>query len=329
MRVAEIREPGPPSVLVAGERAVPAPGAGEVLVRVAAAGVNRPDCLQRRGLYPPPRGVTDIPGLEVAGTVVALGAGVTAPAVGARVCALVAGGGYAEYCVAPAVQCLPVPASLSMVEAAVVPETFFTVWTNVFDRGSLQPGEWLLVHGGASGIGTTAIQLGRALGARVLATAGGPDKAALCERLGAERGIDYRAEKFADVVKAHTGGRGVDVILDIVGGSYLEANVECLATEGRLVVIGVLGGGRGTLNLGQMLTKRLTVTASTLRARGVEEKGRIAQSLRERAWPLLESRAVAPVVQATFPLEQAAQAHEILEANAAMGKLALVVDAAA
>jgi putative PIG3 family NAD(P)H quinone oxidoreductase len=227
------------------------------------------------------------------------------------------------------VQCLPLPAGLSMAEAAAVPESFFTVWTNVFERGRLAPGEWLLVHGGASGIGTTAIQLGRALGAHVLATAGGADKAALCARLGAERAIDYRSGNFADVAREATGGRGVDVILDIVGGSYLEANVESLATEGRLVVIGVLGGGRGTLNLGRMLAKRLTVTASTLRTRSVAEKGRIAVALRERVWPLLESRAVAPVMQATFPLADAAKAHEILEANAAMGKLALVVDAAA
>lgn len=328
MRVVEIREPGPSAVLVAGERGRPAPGPGEVLIRVAAAGVNRPDCLQRRGLYPPPPGASDIPGLEVAGIVAALGPGTAAHRVGDRVCALLTGGGYAQFCVAPAVQCLPVPAALSLVEAAVVPEAFFTVWTNVFERGRLAAGETLLVHGGASGIGTTAIQLAHALGSRVLATAGSADKAALCRKLGAERSINYHEEQFADVVRAHTGGRGVDVILDIVGGRYLEANLDTLATDGRLVVIGVLGGARGTLHLGQVLTRRLTITGSTLRARAVAEKGRIAAALAQHAWPLLERRAVAPVLQATFPLAEAARAHEILEANAAMGKLALIVDPA-
>ena len=326
MRAIEIREPGPPSVLQVCERAVPAPAAGEVLIHVAAAGVNRPDCLQRRGGYSPPPGTTDIPGLEVAGVIAACGAGVTELSPGARVCALVAGGGYAEYCVAPAPQCLPVPASLSLVEASVVPETFFTVWSNLFDRGRLRAGEWLLVHGGASGIGTTAIQLGRAFGARVIATVGSTDKVVLCERLGAERVICYRTESFVDVVRTLTGKRGVDVILDIVGGDYLEANIESLAVEGRLVIIGVLGGTKGSLNLGPLLYRRLTVTASTLRPRSVAEKGAIAASLREHVWPLLADRRLAPVLQVAIPLEEAHRAHEILEANAAMGKVALVVD---
>lgn len=327
MRAVEIREPGPPDVLSLVERPVPSAGPGEILIRVAAAGVNRPDCLQRRGLYAPPRGSCDLPGLEVAGVVAGLGEGVASFQVGDRVCALLAGGGYAEYCVAPAVQCLPVPSGLTLLEAAAIPETFFTVWTNVFERGRLQPGETLLVHGGASGIGTTAIQLGHALGARVLATAGTAEKARLCLKLGAERAIDYHGEKFTDAVREQTQGRGVDVILDIVGGSYLEANIDALAVEGRLVVIGALGGGSGKLNLGPMLTKRLTITASTLRPRTVAEKGRIAAALHERVWPLLAARAVVPVLQAALPLADAPRAHEILEANQAMGKLVLVVDA--
>lgn len=326
MRVIEIREPGAPAVLQPAIAACPRPGPGEVLIRVAAAGVNRPDCLQRRGLYPPPPGASPIPGLEVAGVVATTGAGVEGLQPGARVCALLAGGGYAEFCLAPAAQCLPVPDGLSLVEAAAVPETFFTVWTNVFERGRLQPGESLLVHGGASGIGTTAIQLARALGAHVFATAGNGEKVALCERLGAQRAINYHEEAFADVVREATGGRGVDVILDIVGGRYLEANLDALATDGRLVVIGLLGGAHGKLPLAALLNRRLTITGSTLRAREVAEKGRIAAALRERVWPLLENGSVAPVLQASFPLEEAARAHEILEANAAMGKLVLVVN---
>ncbi|MCC7256851.1 MAG: NAD(P)H-quinone oxidoreductase [Gammaproteobacteria bacterium] len=329
MRAVEIREPGPPEVLVVTERPVPVAGPGEILIRVAAAGVNRPDCLQRRGIYPAPPGASDLPGLEVAGHVAALGAGVTGWQPGERICALLAGGGYAEFCAAPAVQCLPVPAGLSLTAAAAVPETFFTVWTNVFERGALSAGETLLVHGGASGIGTTAIQLGRAFGAEVLATAGSATKAALCRQLGAVRAIDYRSEDFASAVRAHTGGRGVDVILDIVGGSYLEANIAALAPGGRLVVIGLLGGARGQLDLGRLLTRQLTVTASTLRPRSPAEKGRIASALRERVWPLLATGRVAPVIQATLPLAEAATAHRILESNEAMGKLVLVVDPAA
>jgi putative PIG3 family NAD(P)H quinone oxidoreductase len=305
------------------ERPVPAPGPGEILIRVAAAGVNRPDCLQRQGRYPPPKGVSDIPGLEVAGRIAALGAGVTGFATGDRVCALLAGGGYAEYCTVPALQCLPIPAGLSFTEAAVIPETFFTVWTNVFERGRLQPGETLLVHGGASGIGTTAIPLARAFGARVFATAGSEAKRALCERLGAERAVNYRTEKFLDVIRERAGG--VDVILDIVGAPYLADNVALLREEGRLVLIAALGGAKAEVNLGQVFVKRLTITGSTLRNRSPEEKGRIAAALRERVWPLLESRRLAPVLQATFPLEEAFRAHEILDADQAMGKIALSV----
>jgi putative PIG3 family NAD(P)H quinone oxidoreductase len=326
MRAVEIREPGPPEVLTLGERPVPAPGPGEVLVRVAAAGVNRPDCLQRRGAYPPPPGVTDIPGLEVAGVVAARAADVATPVVGERVCALVAGGGYAEYCTVPAVQCLPLPTGYSLVEAAALPEALFTVWTNVFERGGLQRGETLLVHGGASGIGTAAIALARALGARVFTTAGTAEKCALCERLGAERAVNYREARFADVVREATGGKGVDVILDMVGAPYLADNIALLREDGRLVLIAALGGSRAEINLAQVFMKRLTVTGSTLRNRSPAEKGLIARALRERVWPLLESRAVAPVIQATMPLAAAARAHEILEANATLGKIVLVVD---
>jgi putative PIG3 family NAD(P)H quinone oxidoreductase len=323
MRAIEISQPGPPGVLTLVDRPVPGPGPGEVLIRVAAAGVNRPDCLQRQGKYPPPKGASDIPGLEAAGRIAAIGAGVTGFAVGDGVCALLAGGGYAEYCTVPAVQCLPIPAGLSFTEAAVLPETFFTVWTNVFERGRLQPGETLLVHGGASGIGTTAIPLARAFGARVFATVGSEGKRLLCERLGAERAINYRTEKFLDVVRECAGG--VDVILDIVGAPYLADNIALLREEGRLVLIAALGGAKAEVNLGQLFVKRLTVTGSTLRNRSPEEKGRIAAALRQHVWPLLESRRLAPVLQATFPLDDAAKAHELLEANQAMGKIALII----
>jgi NADPH2:quinone reductase len=320
----EITRPGPPDVLRPTRRPVFPPGRGEVLIRVAAAGVNRPDLLQREGKYPPPPGVTDVPGLEVAGTVVALGPGVTTWREGDAACALVAGGGYAEYCPAPAPQCLPLPRGLSPIQAAALPEAFFTVWTNVFERGRLAAGETLLVHGGASGIGTTAIQLARALGSRVLATAGTKEKCAACERLGAERAIDYRAEDFVAVAREATEGRGVDVILDIVGGPYLARNLEALAREGRLVLIGFLGGSRAEMDLRPVLQRWLTVTGSTLRPRPVEEKGRIARALRARVWPLLESGSVAPVIDSTFPLAYAAEAHRRLEAGAHVGKVVLV-----
>jgi putative PIG3 family NAD(P)H quinone oxidoreductase len=327
MRAVEIPKPGPPEVLTVAERPVPVPGPGEVLIRVAAAGVNRPDCLQRRGGYPPPAGASDIPGLEIAGIVVRHAADVKSPAEGDRVCALVAGGGYAEYCTVPAVQCLPVPTGFSFVQAAVLPETFFTVWTNVFERGWLRPGQTLLVHGGASGIGTTAIPLAAAFGARVFATVGNEEKRALCERLGAERAINYRVEKFAGVIRELTHDEGVHVILDMVGGPYLADNIGLLREDGRLVLIAALGGAKAEINLGQVFVKRLTVTGSTLRNRSPQEKGRIARALRQNVWPLMERGALAPVVQASFPLADAAKAHEILEANQAMGKLALVVDA--
>jgi putative PIG3 family NAD(P)H quinone oxidoreductase len=325
MQAVEIPEAGPPEVLRACTRPVPAPGLGEVLIRVAAAGVNRPDCLQRAGGYPPPPGASDLPGLEVAGTVVAVAPDVTSPAVGDRVCALVAGGGYAEYCAAPAVQCLPVPASLSLVEAAAVPETFFTVWANVFERGRLARGEALLVHGGASGIGTTAIQLGAAFGARVFATAGSDAKCALCFRLGAELAINYRTHRFLDVLLDATQKRGVDVILDMVGASYLPDNIRLLREDGRLVFIAALGGTKGELNISQVFLKRLTLTGSTLRNRPAAEKGRLARALHAAVWPLLEDRAVVPEIQHVLPLAEAVQAHRILEANEAMGKVVLRV----
>jgi putative PIG3 family NAD(P)H quinone oxidoreductase len=324
MTVIEIRTPGGPDVLVPAERPTPSPAAGEVLIQVAAAGVNRPDAMQRGGHYPPPPGASDIPGLEVAGTIVQVGADVRDWRVGDRVCALVAGGGYAEYCVAPAPQCLPVPQGLDFTQAAAIPETFFTVWTNVFERGRLQPGESILIHGGSSGIGTTAIQLARALGSRVFVTAGSAEKCAACERLGAERAINYRETDFVAAIRDATGGRGVDVVLDMVGGDYLPRNIEVLALDGRLVQIAVLGGARAQLNLLAMMQRRLTLTGSTLRARPVAEKGAIAAALRECVWPLLDSGAVRPVIHATFPLRSAAESHRVLESGAHIGKLVLV-----
>ena len=292
MKAVEIQKPGPPDVLVLGERPKPSPAAGEVLVKVAAAGVNRPDVMQRLGHYPPPPGISDIPGLDIAGIIEAVGADVRDWRVGDRVCALVAGGGYAEYCVAPAPQCLPVPKNMDFVHAAAIPETFFTVWTNVFERGRLKAGESLLVHGGTSGIGTTAIQLARALGSRVFATAGSAEKCAACERLGAERAINYRDEDFVAVAKQLTDGKGVDVVLDMVGGDYFPRNMEALAMDGRLVSIAVLNGVKATINLITMMQRRLTLTGSTLRARPVAEKGAIAAALRARVWPLLDAGTV-------------------------------------
>jgi putative PIG3 family NAD(P)H quinone oxidoreductase len=305
-------------------RADPEPSAGEILISVAAAGVNRPDVLQRRGRYPPPPGASDIPGLEVAGTVAAVGAGEEGWRRGDRVCALVSGGGYATLCVAPAPQCLPVPASLDLVAAAAIPETFFTVWTNVFERGRLKQGETALFHGGTSGIGTTAIQLAAALGARVFATARSDEKCRACEAFGAERGINYRTEDFVKVIHEHTAGRGVDVILDIVGGDYFSRNIAALATDGRLVQIGLLGAAASaTIDLNQVLRRRLTITGSTLRARSVEEKGSIAAALRREVWPLLESGRVKPIVYRTFPLAEAAAAHRLMESSEHVGKIVL------
>ena len=327
MRVIEIREPGGPDVLVPAERPRPEPQSGDVLIAVAAAGVNRPDVMQRQGKYPPPPGASDIPGLEVAGTIEAVGDAVEGWRPGDRVCALVSGGGYAEYCVAPAPQCLPLPRWMDLVAAAAIPETFFTVWTNVFERGRLQPGEWILVHGGSSGIGTTAIQLARAFGAHVLATAGTADKcAALVEaRLGAERAINYRVTDFVAAVRDATAGRGVDVVLDIVGGEYLSRNIDVLAVDGRLVQIGTIGGAKAQVNMVPVLQRRLTITGSTLRSRSVAEKGAIARALRERVWPLLDSATVTPIIHATFPLRQAADAHRVMEAGTHIGKLVLTI----
>jgi NADPH2:quinone reductase len=323
MTAVEITKPGPPEVLRPVRRATPIPGAGEVLIRVAAAGVNRPDLLQREGHYAPPPGASDIPGLEVAGTVVGVGPGVDDLAPGQHVCALVAGGGYAEYCAAPVPQCLPIPAGLSLVEAAALPETYFTVWHNVFERGRLTAGETILVHGGASGIGTTAIQLGRAFGARVFATAGSAEKCAACIRLGADRAIDYRREDFVAVIREATGGKGIDVILDMVGGDYIPRNLACLAVEGRLVQIAFLSGSKQEIDILPLMMKRLTLTGSTLRPRTVAQKGAIADALRARVWPLLEAGTVAPVIHATFPLRRAAEAHRLMESSAHIGKIVL------
>ena len=324
MKVVEIAQPGPPEGLKLAERPLPQPGDNEVLVRVAVAGVNRPDVEQRKGNYPPPRGASDIPGLEIAGTVVALGTGVTAFREGDAVTALVTGGGYAEYCVAPAPQCLPVPKGLSMAEAAALPETFFTVWHNVFDRVKLQPGESILIHGGSSGIGTTAIQLARAFGARVFTTAGSAEKCAACSRLGADRAINYRTEDFAGVIKAETEGKGVNVILDMVGASYLAKNMASLAIEGRMALIAMLGGRETSVNLGLMLMKRLTITGSALRPRSVAEKGEMAKSLKEKVWPLLEAGKVKPVIDSTLPLADAAKAHVLMESSMHIGKIVLL-----
>jgi len=320
----EISAFGGPEVLVPVERPRPVPRAGEVLIKVAAAGVNRPDASQRRGGYPPPPGASDIPGLEVAGTIVELGADAGAWRVGDSVCALVAGGGYAEYCTAPAPQCLAVPQGLDMVAAAAIPETFFTVWSNVFERGRLTAGESILVHGGSSGIGTTAIQLAHVLGARVLATAGSAEKCAACERLGATHAINYKTTDFVAAVKAATDGRGVDVVLDMVGGAYLPRNIEILALEGRLVQIALLGGASASFNMAPLLFKRLTITASTLRARSIAEKGVLAAAVKAHVWPLIESGAVRPVIHSTFPLRSAADAHRLLESSAHIGKIVLV-----
>lgn len=326
MTVIEITEPGGPEKLISSRRPLPQPAPGEVLIKVAAAGINRPDCLQRQGGYPPPPGASDIPGLEVAGTIVALGEGVDDWAVGDTVCALLTGGGYAEYCTAPAPQCLPIPDGLSMEQAAALPETFFTVWSNVFDRARLRPGETLLVHGGTSGIGTTAIQLAKALGSRVFTTVGGSEKVQICLDLGAERVINYREEDFVQVIKEITNNKGVDVILDMVGGDYVQRNLSALAVEGRLVFIAFLRGAKMELNLAPVMMKRLTITGSTLRARPVAHKAPIAQALRKTVWPLLASGAIRPIIDRVFPLAEATAAHTLMESNRHIGKLLLQVD---
>ena len=326
MQAVEIREPGAPEVLRLAVRPQPQAGAGEVLLRVTASGVNRPDVMQRKGLYPAPPGASDLPGLEVAGEVISGDAAAMAQAglkPGDAVCALVAGGGYAQYCVAPVAQCLPVPQGLSPVEAASLPETFFTVWSNVFDRGALQPGETLLVQGGTSGIGVTAIQMAKALGARVIATAGSADKCAACLKLGADHAINYREQDFAAEALRLTGGRGVDVILDMVAGDYVAREVDCLAEDGRLVIIALQGGVKAGFNAARVLTRRLHITGSTLRPRPVEFKGKIAAALRETVWPLIESGTIRPVVHATFPAAEAAQAHALMESSQHVGKIVL------
>jgi NADPH:quinone reductase len=325
MTVIEIAAPGGPEQLKLARRPTPKPGEGEVLVRVAAAGVNRPDVMQRQGKYPPPPGASDIPGLEIAGEVVALGAKVAGVALGDEVTALLPGGGYAEYALAAAPLCLPVPKTLSLIEAAAVPETFFTVWTNLFDRGGCKAGDAVLIHGGTSGIGTTAIQLAAARGARVFATAGTLDKARACERLGAARGIDYKTEDFVEVVRRETDGRGVDVILDMVAASYFARNIECLALEGRLVVISLIGGARTELNLSTVMSKRLTITGSTLRIRSVAQKALVAEGVRRNVWPLLEDKRVRPIIHATFPLADASEAHRMIESSQHIGKIVLTL----
>ncbi|MEI6986877.1 MAG: NAD(P)H-quinone oxidoreductase, partial [Rhodospirillaceae bacterium] len=325
MTVIEITSPGGPEQLRTALRPLPVPGPSEALIAIVAAGVNRPDVIQRQGHYAPPPGASDIPGLEVSGRVVALGADVSSLAVGDKVCALLSGGGYAEYCAVPASMCLPIPVGLTMIEAAALPETFFTVWHNVFERGALKPGESLLVHGGSSGIGTTAIQLGKAFGARVFTTAGSPEKCRVCERLGAERAIDYRNEDFVAVLKELTGKKGVDVILDMVGGDYVARNLLILAADGRHVSIAFPGGSKVTLNLMPVMLKRQTLTGSTLRPRPVAEKSRIARILHEKIWPLLESGAVKVILDRTFPLTEATKAHQLMESSTHIGKIVLEV----
>jgi NADPH2:quinone reductase len=320
-----IRAPGGPEVLVPEQRPVPQPGDGEVLVKVAAAGVNRPDVMQRQGLYPPPKGATDIPGLEIAGEVVALGAGVTRWKVGDKVMALVVGGGYAEYCLAHESHCLPVPATLSVIEAAAIPETFLTVWHNAFERGGLKAGETLLVHGGSSGIGTAAIQLARAFGARVITTAGSPEKCEVCRKLGADPAINYKSEDFVAVTKAATGGHGADVILDMVGGDYIARNYEAAAVEGRVVQIAFQGSPKATVDFRRIMLKRLHHTGSTLRARSVVDKGAIAHAVEEHVLPLIAAGRVKPVIDSTFPLAQAAAAHARMESSVHIGKIVLIV----
>jgi NADPH2:quinone reductase len=325
MRAIEITQPGPADVLKLCERPMPVVKAGEVLIKVHAAGVNRPDVFQRQGNYAPPPGASDIPGLEVAGEIVDGDLDYTTLDIGDHVCALVQGGGYAEYVVAPIQQVLPVPKGWSMLEAASIPENYFTVWSNVFDRAHLSAGETLLVQGGSSGIGVTAIQLASAMGHRVFATAGSDDKVAACMKLGAERGINYKTEDFGVVVKSLTNDRGVDVILDMVAGDYLPREVSCLADDGRIAIIATLGGGKATLDMAQVLRRRLTVTGSTLRPRSVEFKGAIAKKLKERVWPMMAERKLKPVIHTVFPLEQAAAAHALMESSSHVGKIMLQV----
>jgi NADPH2:quinone reductase len=328
MQAIEITQPGGPEVLQPCERPVPELKPGEILIKVGAAGVNRPDVFQRLGQYPVPPGASDLPGLEVAGEIVDGDLGDSGFKKGDLVCALVQGGGYAEYCAAPLAQCLPVPQGLSLLEAASLPETFFTVWSNVFQRAGLKEGETLLVQGGSSGIGVTAIQVAKALGHRVFATAGTHEKCRACEELGAERAINYKQEDFVAVVKELTGGKGVDVVLDMVGGDYVAREVSCLADDGRIVVIALLGGAKADVDLGQVLRRRLTITGSTLRPRPIAFKAQIARELRERVWPLLAAGTIRPVIYKTFPLAAAAEAHALMESSTHVGKIMLDVETA-
>lgn len=324
LRAIEIAQPGGPEVLRVCQRPLSEPGPGEALIEVAVAGVNRPDAMQRRGLYPPPPGASDIPGLEIAGQIVAVGEGVSPARLGEAVCALVTGGGYAEYCLAAAELCLPIPTGWTLAEAAALPETLFTVWANVFEQAGLKPGERFLVHGGSGGIGSMAIQMAKAFGAEVYATAGGPEKCAFCEQLGA-RAIDYRRDDFAERIRDFTSGRGVDVVLDMVGGPYLQRNLDSLAPGGRLALIAVQGGHRAEVSLLPVLLKRLTLTGSTLRPRPLAEKAGLAAAIRSRVWPLLEAGQVKPVIQARFPLDEATEAHALLDSGQHTGKLVLEV----
>ncbi len=323
MTCIEIPEAGGPDALVPGQRPIPQPKAGDVLIKVAAAGVNRPDVMQRQGMYPPPPGASDIPGLEAAGTIVALGAGVEGLAIGQKVTALMTGGGYAEYATTPAALCLPVPDGYDMIQAAALPETFFTVWHNVFQRAALQPGEKFLIHGGTGGIGTTAIQLAKYFGATVFATAGTPGKCQACLDLGADVAIDYRQQDFVQVIAEQTNGKGVDVILDMVGGDYLPKNIKSLAADGRHVSIAFMHGPKAEVSFLPVMLKRLTLTGSTLRPQPTVQKAKIAAELREKVWPVLSQGKMKPIIHATFPLAQAAEAHRLMESSAHIGKIML------
>ena len=325
MTAIAIRAPGAPEVLIAEERPVPAAGEGEILVKVKAAGVNRPDVMQRKGLYPPPPGASDIPGLEIAGEVVALGPGATRFKTGDKVTALVAGGGYAEYCPVHETNALPAPPTLSLMEAAAIPETFFTVWHNVFERGKLKGGEMLLVHGGSSGIGTTAIQLAKAFGARVITTAGSAEKCEACRKLGADVAVNYRSEDFVAATKSATGGKGADVILDMVGGDYIARNYEAAGVDGRIVQIAFQGSSRANVDFLRIMLKRLTHTGSTLRARSVADKAAIARAIETNVWPLIAAGKIKPVIYRTFPLHEAAAAHALMETSTHIGKIVLTV----
>lgn len=325
MLAVEISRPGGPEVLVSVERPMPVPGPGQVLIKVGAAGINRPDLMQRAGKYPAPAGASDLPGLEVAGEIVAGDAALGGFAIGDMVCALTPGGGYAEYCLTHAKHCLPIPEGMSLAEAASLPETFFTVWINVFDRARLAPGESLLVHGGASGIGTTAIQLARAFDHAVYATVGSDERVAAVEKLGATRGINYRTQDFAQEVRQLTNGRGVDVILDMVAGSYIPRDIECLADDGRIAIIALQGGAKAEIDLSQLLRRRISISGSALRPRSDAYKGQIASALRERVWPLFAEGKLRPQVHASFPLGQAGDAHRMMESGAHIGKIVLTV----